>query len=337
VGLTLSAAGRKQHKQPTVDWVSGQQLVQSTPLHGLASAWVAISLALLFVPCALAQTWTTGFFNTNQGWVQGDFVTGQNTNDAASVQWQGNDPESEISPGVFVGGTDIVAFANGYTPFGSGSGNSSLVQGGAYLTEGYFPGTNSVILSRQFSPVPVGPGGTVSFYAEWSLIGSLNVTYPNLDTFSFDLRNAANTESLLTLQLAPGINIQPNSYTLQALAGGSPTQTLVDLAYQSLFQIQVDLTGSTYDVTLNQINSIDRTNIATFILATGESLAAGTTVEDFGTVAVNWDLTSGDPAQPGSNYIVVNEITVVPEPRTYALFGVAAIALALVAMRRRRA
>ncbi len=335
--LTPFVAGRKQHKQAIADRVGDLHFVQSSPLHGFAATWVAIALALLFTPCAVAQTWTTGFFNTNQGWVPGGVVTGQNTNEAASAQWQGNDPENEISPGVFVGGTDIVAFANGYTPFGSGSGNNSLVQGGAYLTEGYFPGTNSVILSRQFSPVPVGPGGTVSFYAEWSLIGSLNVTYPNLDTFSFDLRNAANTESLLTLQLASGINIQPNSYTLQALAGGSPTQTLVDLAYQSLFQIQVDLTGSTYDVTLNQINSIDRTNIATFILATGESLAAGATAEDFGTVAINWDLTSGDPAQPGSNYIVVNEITVVPEPRTYALLSVAAIALALVATRRRRA
>lgn len=295
-------------------------------------------LPMLLAPCALGQTWSTGFFNTNQGWVQGNFVTGQNTNDAASAQWRGNDPERETSPGVFVGGTDIVAYVNGYTPFGSGSGNSSLVQGGAYLVPapGYFPGTNSVILRREFNPIPVGPGGTVSFYAEWSLIGSLNATYPTLDTFSFDLRNAANTESLLTLQLTPGINIQPNSYTLQALAGGAPTQTLVDLAYQSLFQIQVDMTGSSYDVTLNQINSIDRTNIATFILATGESLAAGTTAEDFGTVAINWDLTSGDPTQPGSNYIVVNEVSVVPEPTTYALLGMSAVALAIAAARRRR-
>lgn len=223
----------------------------------------------------------------------GTVVTGENTNDAAGARWQGNDPETEVSPGVYVGSTDIVAFASGYTPFGSESGNLSLVQSGAYLASDYFPGTSGVNLTRQFTPIPVGPSGTVSFYAAWSLIGSLNGSYPYLDTFSFDLRNAANTASLLTLQLTPGINIQPKSYNLQALAAGSPAQTLVDLSYQSLFQIQVDMTGSTYDVTLNQPNSIDRTNIATYALATGESLATGTTAESFGTVAIDWGLTSG--------------------------------------------
>ena len=310
--------------------------MQSFSGRASTAAFFAV-LVLGFEAPALAQTWTTGFFNTNQGWVSGAFVTGQNTNDAVGNRWQGNDPETEVSPGVYVGGTDIIAFATGYTPFGSGSGNLSLVQGGAYLASDYLPGTNAVTLSRQFTPIPVGPSGTVSFYAEWSLIGSLNESYPNLDTFAFDLRNAANTASLLTLQLTPGINIQPNSYTLQALAAGSPTQTLVDLSYQSLFQIQVDMTGATYDVTLNQINSIDRTNIATFVLATGEALAAGTTAEDFGTVAIDWDLTSGDPADPGSNYVIVNEVSVVPEPSTYALLGIAAVTLVVVQARRRRA
>lgn len=310
--------------------------MHTIPRGASAAVWFAVSLFSLEAS-GFAQTWTTGFFNTNQGWVSGAFVTGQNTNDAAGARWEGNDPETEVSPGAYVGGTDIVAFASGYTPFGSETGNRSLVQGGAYLASDYFPGTNAVTLTRQFTPIAVGPTGTVSFYAEWSLIGSLNGSYPSLDTFSFDLRNAANTASLLTLQFTPGINIQPNSYTLEALAADSPTQTLTDLSYQSLFQMQVDMTGSTYDVTLTQINSIDRTNIATYVLATGASLASGTTAESFGTVAIDWDLTSGDPADPGSNYIIVNEVSVVPEPTTYALLGMSAAALALVAARRRRA
>jgi hypothetical protein len=302
----------------------------------------AVLVVLLggLTPAALAQEWTTGFFNTNQGWVQGTNVTGQNGSDPASDQWQGNDPETETSPGVYVGGTDIIALADFYTPGGAASGNSSLVQGGAYVSTNpltsYIPGTNAVSLWRSFTPFAVGPSGTVSFYAEWTIIGSTNPSFTNLDAFSFDLRNAANTQSLLTLQFTPGINIQSNSYTLQTIASGSATNTVIDLAYGSLFQMTVDVTGSAYDISLALISASNRTVLTNLPNIGAGSLSTGTTAEDFGTVAVDWDLTSGDPADPGSNYIIVNDVSVVPEPSTYVLLGLSAVLFAVLVSRRRR-
>ena len=286
---------------------------------------------------AVAQTWSTGFFNTNQGWVRATNVTGQNASDPVGAQWQGNDPETQISPTLYVGGTDLVAFASGYTPFGSLSGNSSLIQGGAFLSTDYFPGTNSVRLWRSFTPVPVGSGGTVSFQTEWSVIGTTDVSYTNLDSFSFDLRNLANSDSLLRLQFTPGINILSNAYTLQTIAAGAPTNTVIDLGYGSLFQMQVDLTGTNYSLSLSRLDPTSRAVLTNYTdLAVG-ILASGLTAEDFGTVGLDWDLTSGNAADPGSNYIIVNEVTVVPEPSTYALLGIAAFALVAILARRRRA
>jgi hypothetical protein len=306
-----------------------------TKLAVLRSTAALVLSAVLGPATLLAQEWTTGFFNTSQGWVQGGYVTGQNTNDPVGNRWQGNDPETEISPSVYVGGTDAVAVADFYTPGGVSSGNSSLVQGGAYLDDNYFPGTSTVSLWRSFTPLAVGPIGTVSFYAEWTIIASTNPGYTNLDSFSFDLRNAANTQSLLTLQFTPGIDLLPNAYTLQTIAAGSPTAAVIDLGYGSLFQMQVDVTGSAYDISLARISPSDRTVITNFSsLAIGQ-LSTGTTAEDFGTIGIDWSLTSNDPENPGSNYILVNEISVVPEPSTYALLAMAALGAVYLARRRR--
>jgi hypothetical protein len=298
---------------------------------------ILCGVAALSLACGVAQgqTWSTGNFNTGDGWVQGDFITGQNGNDAPSAQWQGNDPEREVSPGVFVGGTDVLQFVTGYTPGGSGSGNSSIVQGGAYLVEGYLPGVTDIRLWRGFSPIATSPTQTVSFFVEWSLVGSFDVSYPDLDTFAFDLRDVTDSLSLLRLQLTPGINLAPNAYTLQTIAADAPTGTLLDVPYQAIMQIQADITGSSYDLSYTRLNSVTREVLASGTLVTGGSLATGFSAEDFGTVSIDWVLTSNDPAEPGSNYIIVNDVSVVPEPSTYALLVIAALGAVYWARRRR--
>ncbi len=303
-----------------------------------ADLWLVLVVGVITLPASLqAQAWSAGNFNTSDGWVQGNFLTGQNTNDAVSARWQGNDPENEVTPGVVVGGTDVLQYVTGYTPGGSGSGNSSIVQGGAYISTGYVPGTNSVRLWREFSPVATSPTQTISFSAEWSLVGSLDPSFPDLDTFAFDLRDAANTSSVLRLQLTPGINVISNAYTLQSIATGAPDGTLLDIPYQAIMQIQADITGSTYDVSYARIDSATRAVIDSGTLVTGGSLSSGLTAEDIGVLSIDWDLASGDPAAPGSNYILVNDVSVVPEPSTYALLSLAALGLATLALRRRRA
>jgi hypothetical protein len=299
---------------------------------GSTLALRAVLLTCFGYSPALAGEWTTDFFNTNSGWVRNIGAVGQNTSDAAPDRWQGNDP---FDPNSNTGETDSIAFATGYTPGGSTAGNSSLIQGGAYLFADIFPGRSDVKLWRSFSPLA---SSTVSLSLEWSVIDSLDATFPSLDTFSFDLRSADNMQSILKLSLTPSINALPNAYTLQTLVNtgsGVVTGTLADLGYRAVFIVDVDMTGSNYDLTLRQINPATRQTIGTFNFVEGGDLSDGLTAQDFGTISIDWDLTSNDPEDPGSNYIIVNNVSVVPEPSTYALLVLAGLAAAFWSRRRR--
>jgi hypothetical protein len=277
-------------------------------------------------------------FNTNAGYKRGSGII--STVQPAPLRWQGNDP---YNTNTFTGETDLVARVAGYTP--SPLANSSLIQGGLGVADSILPGTDNVQIWKTFSPSTTAfANPTVSFFVEWSLIPSLEGAPYNLsDTFSFDLRNSANSASLLSLQLTPGINIQANSYTLQSIASGVGTSTLVDLAYQALFQVQVDMTGSSYNMQLWQINSTNRAVITNLTLVTGGSLATGTTALDFATIGVDWELASGNAAEPGSNYLIANQFqvttsgTVIPEPGTWAAALLLSLSAAYVVRRRKSA
>jgi hypothetical protein len=263
-------------------------------------------------------------FNTNFGYVRGSGII--STVQPAGLRWQGNDP---YNTNTTRGETDLVARVAGYTP--SPLANSSLIQGGVGVGSGVLPGRKDVRIWKSFTP-----SSSSIFFAEWSIIPSLEGAPYNLaDTFAFDLRNAANTQSLLTLQFTPGIATQPNSYTLQSIASGVGTNSIVELAYQSLFQVTVSLTGSAWNLSLDQINSTNRTVIASYTNLASGSLASGTTADDFATIGLNWDLASGNNLEPGSNYILANDFTVVPEPRTWALLAVGAALAAAVTFFRR--
>jgi hypothetical protein len=118
---------------------------------------------------------------------------------------------------------------------------------------------------------------------------------------------------------------------------------LVDLAYQALFQVQVDMTGSSYNMQLWQINSTNRAVITNLTLVTGGSLATGTTALDFATIGVDWELASGNAAEPGSNYLIANQFqvttsgTVIPEPGTWAAALLLSLSAAYVVRRRKSA
>lgn len=282
-------------------------------------------LAVCLLPlAATAQVTETNYnsqnFNTNFGYVRGSGII--SPVQPALLRWQGND---SYSTNTQLGETDLVARASGYTP--SPLANSSLIQGGLSVADGVLPGTNDVRIWKSFSPSTSLTAPTVSFFAEWSIIGSspLNAPYTNSDTFSFDLRNAANTASLLTLQFTPGINILSNAYTLQTIATGSPTGTIIDLGYGSLFQMQVDLSDTSYNLSLARIDPTTRAVITNFSNLASGSLSSGFGALDFATISLDWELASSNNLLPGSNYMIANQFsvtttgTVIPEPGTWAV------------------
>lgn len=306
----------------------------------------SLCAALTFAPClSLAVLTETNYdaqnFNTNAGYVRGRGII--STFQPVGIRWQGNDPYDIPND---LGETDLVQVASGYTP--PPAANSTLIQGGLGVGDGVFPGTNNVQIWKTFTPSVasnwVGTP-TVSFFAEWSIIPStpLDAPYTNQDTFSFDLRNAANSLSLLKLQFTPGINIQPDSYTLQTLATGVGTNLVADLSYQALWQMRIDITGSQYNLNLTQIDSTNRTVISSTNIVTNASLALGFTALDLATISLDWELASGDNLDPGANYLLANQFQVtttgspVPEPSTWASAALLLIVSAYVVRRRNEA
>lgn len=297
--------------------------------HILRTVLLASGMAAsVFYPAlASGQTnYSADNFNTNAGYLRGSGIS--SPNQPANLRWQGNDP---YDPNTLLGETDLVARVSGYTP--SPLANSSVIQGGLGVGDGVLPGTNSVRIWKTFTP-----SATSILTAEWSLIPSLEGAPYNLaDTFAFDLRDAGNASSLLKVQLTPGINIQSNSYTLQVLAAGAPTQTVIDLGYQGLFQVEVALNNTSWNLSLSQINSTNRSVIVAYTNLASGVLSTGTTAADFATFGLDWDLASGNNLEPGSNYIILNDVLVVPEPSTYALLGMAVLGLLVFLGRQRRA
>jgi hypothetical protein len=259
------------------------------------------------IPAQTFTNFTTDYFNTNEGWERNIALQGQKSTDPVGERWQTNDPFDDVE----FGETDLVAYLTGYTPGTSAAGNSSLIQGGLTATSfGYLPGTDNVRLWRDFTPTtgPLISNQEVKFFTEWSLINSLDSNLPDRDIFAFDLRTAGDADSIIRLQLTPD---QSTTYTLQAITNnGGSVSTLTALGYQFVFQMELKLYGGNYDLVLYQINPSTRAIVSTSNLVTAGNLSSGATATDFATVALDWELNSGDNTQPGSNYIIVNDFTV---------------------------
>jgi hypothetical protein len=277
---------------------------------------------------------TTGTFNTNSGWVRNDALayqvdgqpeTGQNYDAAVADQWYTDDP---YNLGLDVGATSILKLLPGWT-LGSGTaGNNSVLFGGYGLADGILPGSADPSLYRSFTLMPLTE--TVTFTADFGLIASSGL-FPNKDRFGFNLLNSDASVSLAQFLFDPTASASgPSALGMQWISGGV-TNNIADIFYGSLYRLTATLEGAAFDLTVSgltaQTNGVGVvTNYSvtnSFLLVSGGALAGGQTALDFGTVGVNWELVSGDATDAGSNYMILNNASVlstaIPEPGTWAV------------------
>lgn len=282
----------------------------------IKSVLILLGAAFPMVANAQVSGYSAQNFNTNDGYVRNVGII--SPSQPSALRWQGNDPYNASTD---LGETDVVTQLEGYTPLPPA--NSSLLQGGTFLSDGFLPGTNNVQIWKTFNAY--SNNSSVSWQAEWAIIASTNNIY---DTFAFDLRGANNTTSLLKVNFLPN---STSNYTLQVV--GATTQNWGTLGYDAIFTALVDITGSSYSLSFAQLDG-NRNPIVSYTNALSGALFSGSAAS-LDTIGVDWVLTSGDNTDPGSNYIAVNDLQVVPEPSTVALLSLAGLAIGLLSRRRR--
>jgi hypothetical protein len=295
-----------------------QQIAQNMNTHQnhLKLMLICVAAAIPMVVNAQVSGYSAQNFNTNDGYVRGVGIT--SASQPASLRWEGNDP---FNAGTGFGETDLVTRLSGYsTP---PVADSSVLQGGTFADEGFLPGTNNVKIWKTFNAY--SNNSSVSWLADWAIINSTNSVR---DSFGFDLRGSNNTTSLLRLNFLPNSS---SNYTLQVI--GSTSQIWGTLGYDAIFKAQVDITGSAYSLSFSQVDE-NRNPIISYTNALSGALFSGSAAS-FDTIGVDWVLVSGDNNAPGSNYIAVNDLQVVPEPSTVALLSLAGLAIGFLYRRRR--
>jgi len=277
---------------------------------------ICFGAVLPMVASAQVSGYSAQNFNTNVGYVRDVGII--SPDQPGSLRWLGNDP---YNPVLDLGETDVVSRLSGYTP--PPEANSSVLQGGTYLDDGFLPGTNNVQIWKSFNAY--SNNSSVSWLAEWAIINSTN----NIrDTFAFNLRGSNNTTSLLSINFLPN---STSNYTLQLV--GATNQVWGTLGYDAIFTAQIDITGSSYSLSFSQLDQ-NRNPIISYTNALTGDLFSGSAAS-FDTIGINWVLASSNNLAPGSNYIAVNDLQVVPEPSTVALLSLGGLVIGLLSRRRR--
>jgi hypothetical protein len=305
-----------------------------------------VAAATLLLPSVVSHAgivtiWDTGYFNSADGYVSGSTLTDMPNTAPAPDQFKTTDGYNGVSG---TGDNSALDFVSGTTfggGLGSGSGNNSVLFGGAVWGTG--PGTTNQAIYRNFSMLPGLPAGSpVTFSIDYRYISYTNSTY---DNWSFDLRNAAGTTSLLNIFIdtqsqpdlvsvfANGVGI--GSYTNYAGAG---------LTNGTLMNVTATLLSNTWTVGLAGMATVtdgsgDVTGFITNVATVKSGSLLSGTAADFESVYLSWLLTGGNINNYGENYLVINQMSVVsevPEPGTWAAGALLACGLAYGIYRRRK-
>lgn len=294
-----------------------------------------------------AQTWSTGYFNNSDGYgPAGSSLDGAPTNAPAGAEWQTTDP---YNGGTDRGSTSLISFINGWTYGLSSQGYNSVFFGGYSADNDVLPGATTPVLYREFDHT-FGTAAT-TFSIDFGILGpsaDFSGLYTNNDSFGFSLLST-NGVSLTTFGFSPSAS--PGFLQVEWIQNG--TNVVADgvtfksfqIQYDALYRLSATLEGSslTMDIAgLNPENGGPGVGITNYSVASSANvisngaISEGLLSSDFEVAAIAWNLESGDSEQPGANYMIVNTVSVVPEPSTVALLAAAAGTLALAGWRRRR-
>jgi hypothetical protein len=314
-----------------------------SPLFRLVAAIIA---ALITVNAAAAQTWSTGYFPTSAGYGPAGFsLDGAPTNAPSEAQWQTTDPY--IAAPVDRGGTSMIFFTQDWTAGTPVSGNHSVLFGGYNANAGVLPGITNPFLYRAFDHT-FGTA-TTTFSVDFGIIPSTgNAFYPDSDTFGFNLTTAGGS-SLAAFQLSP-TGALPGFLNVNWIQNGGAVATNgttfkgFQIQYGGLYRLVASLTGTNVTMDISGLSTqTDGANGVTNYVVTGTQniisngvTSGGLDSSTFEVAGMTWDLTSGDPEQPGANYMIVNQVSVVPEPSTAGLLALGLGVAGTVFLRGRR-
>lgn len=292
----------------------------------------------------------TNQFSTNSGYERTFSVEGQPNYPAGS--WATTDP---FNTNTDTGSTSLVAFIANWTPLVNGSGNNSLYWGGYNADNDTLPGSIDPSIYYSFNTSITGAGDSVTFTADFGLINGISPTYTNKDFFGFSLRDttgaslASFTFNPFAATLTNGLRVQWEQNGTNVVADGVTFKNF-DIEYGGLYRLTATAQGGFLNMSIAGLNTqsggagVGITNYAVVTNAsiiTGGALTTGFTADDFERASIDWELSSLDPALPGSNYMiltatsVLSTLEVIPEPGTWVAAGLLVLLASGIAARRK--
>jgi hypothetical protein len=290
----------------------------------------------------------TNQFNTNSGYEQNFAVDGQPN--YPSGAWNTTDPYNGTN-----GSTSLVGFIANYTPLAPGGGNNSVYWGGYNVNANILPSITNPSIYYTFNSSVVSSNDSVSFTIDFAVLDIPNIFFPDRDYFGFSLQTLSGS-NLASFTLNPFTGSSTNFLGIQWEQNGTNVVTNgttfkgFEIQYGSLYRLTATAQGSLLDLSIGGITTQSgpgATGITNYAVVTNQSIITGGalsstyTAADFRRASIDWELSSGNSSEPGANYMIVtatqvlSQLSVIPEPGTWAA-GVGLLVLTAFAVRRRR-
>lgn len=269
-------------------------------MRGFALAGIALVIS------SQAQAQYVPNFNTFLG---NNTLSGQQQSDPIELQWQTND----------TGGANYVGVIPGYSTSGS---DYWAGIGGIF---GFTPSATTVDLWRTFT---LPGGGSEGVFQTKFAITSPQSPRTNQDTFSWKFRTAAGTD-IASVDFVP---LNGTTLKLNWTNNSTQTATAFGISYDSIYTISAVVSGLGTDPKLLVTLTDGIGNTVTAV--NNASLAPGTPT-GIGQVAADWKL-ANTTSNYGSNTMVFQNYSVVPEPGAILLLGLAGGAFAASLLRRKQ-